>query len=116
MLQNHWKTQCFCVPRRGCAGQKRGQSYGYPETFKNVAQTIGFRNKSFSRQPVGGTVLPRGALDLLWERWETLETQRFPAAHAGQDSLRPAEHLAATRKSYGFPETFKNVAQTIGFP
>ena len=69
----------------GAPAKKRGPSYGYPETFKNVAQTICFRNKSFSRQPVGGTVLPRGALDLLWERWETLENQWFPAAHAGQD-------------------------------
>ena len=66
-------------------------------------------------EPVGRTALALGTLDLQWEHGKTLENQRVPVAHAGQDPLRLVEHLAAARKSYGFLETFKNVAQTIGF-
>ena len=78
-------------------------------------QTIGFHIWPILPKPVGTTVLRRGTLDLQWEHKKTLGNQWFPEAHAGQDPLRLVEHLAADRKSYGFLETFGNVAQTIGF-
>ena len=66
-------------------------------------------------EPVGRTALARGTLDLQWEHGKTSGNQRVLVAHAGQDPLRLVDHLAAARKSYGFLETFENVAQTIGF-
>ena len=77
--------------------------------------TVGFHIWPILPKPVGTTVLRRGTLDLQWEHKKTLGNKWFREAHAGQDPLRLVEHLAADRKSYGFLETFENVAQTIGF-
>ena len=113
-MQKPLNSCCFCVPGPERDEQNKETPYGFPETIKNVVQTIGFHNWPFLRTPVGATVLGRATLDSQRKHKKPLENQWFLEAHAGQCSLRLVGHLDTTRKSYGFSKTFENVAQTIG--